>query len=98
MSDKIKYIKNSYAGKKRKSWNKSTKSFPNKWKRKLAKSYKGLYYHQGKWINEHEYGKGEHYNKNYDDDLDLVTTGGSSCISESEAESHNDSVRHDCAS
>ena len=38
MSDKRKYIKNPYAGKKRKAWNKPTKLFPNKWYRKLAKS------------------------------------------------------------
>ena len=44
MSDKIIYIKNPYAGKKRKAWNKPTKPLPNKWKRKLAKSDKGSYY------------------------------------------------------
>ena len=37
MSDKRKYIKNPYAGKKRKAWNKPTKPFPSKFKRKLAK-------------------------------------------------------------
>ena len=55
MSDKRKSIKNPYAGKKRKAYNKPTKPFPNKWKRKLAKSDKGSYHNQGKWINEHEY-------------------------------------------
>ena len=40
MSDKRKYIKNPYAGKKRKAWNKLTTPFLNKWKRKLAKSDK----------------------------------------------------------
>ena len=94
MSDKGKFIKNSYAGKKRKAWNKPTKPFPNKWKRKLAKSDKGSYYNQGKWINEHEYGKGWYYNEYYDDDLDLVTTDESSCSGELEAESHIDSVTH----
>ena len=93
MSDKGKFIKNSYAGKK-KAWNKPTKPFPNKWKRKLAKSDKGSYYNQGKWINEHEYGKGWYYNEYYDDDLDLVTTDESSCSGELEAESHIDSVTH----
>ena len=44
MSDKRKRIKNTYAGKKRKAWNKPTKPFQNKWKRKLAKSKKGSYY------------------------------------------------------
>ena len=44
MSDKRKYIKNPYAGKKRKAWNKPKKSFPNKWQRMLAKSNKGSYY------------------------------------------------------
>ena len=51
-----------------------------------------MYYNQGKWINEHEYGKGWYYNEYYDDDLDLVTTDESSCSGESEAESHNDFV------
>ena len=36
VSDKRKYIKNPYPGKKRKAWNKPTKLFPNKWKRKLV--------------------------------------------------------------
>ena len=40
MSDKRKSIKNPYAGKKRKAWNKPTKWFPNKWKSKLTKSDK----------------------------------------------------------
>ena len=44
MSDKRKDIRNPYVGKKRKAWNKPTKPFPNKWKRKLAKSGKGSYY------------------------------------------------------
>ena len=61
---------------------------------KLAKSDKGLYYNQGKWINEHEYGKVRYYSEYYNDDLDLVTTGESSCSGESEAASHNDSVPH----
>ena len=52
MSDKRKNLKHPYAGKKRKSWNKSTKSFPNKQKRKLAKSDKGSYLNQGKCANE----------------------------------------------
>ena len=52
MSDKRKYIKNPYEEKKRKAWNKPTKPFPNKWKKKLAKSDKGLYYNHGKWISE----------------------------------------------
>ena len=47
MSDKRKYMKNPYAEKKRKAWNKLTTPFPNKWKRKLAKSNKGSYYNQG---------------------------------------------------
>ena len=87
MSDKRKYIKNPYAGKKRKAWNKPTKPFPNKWNRKFNKTNKGSYYNQGKWINEHEYKKGRYYIKYYDDDLDLVTTDESSCSGESEAES-----------
>ena len=70
MSDKRKCIKNPYAGKKRKAWNKLT-PFPNKWKRKFAKSDKGSYYHQGKWINVHEYRKGQYYNEYYDDILEL---------------------------
>ena len=37
--------------------------FPNKWKRRLAKTNKGLYSNQGKWISEHEYGKEWYYNK-----------------------------------
>ena len=45
MSDKKIYIKNPYAIKKRKIWNKPTKLFPNKWKRKLVKSNKGSYSH-----------------------------------------------------
>ena len=48
---------------------------------KLAKSDQGSYYNQGKWINEHEYGKGWYYNEYYNDDLDLVTTDESSCRS-----------------
>ena len=48
MSDKRKYIKNTYAGKKRKAWNKEVEE----------ESDKGSYYNQGKWIIEHEYGKG----------------------------------------
>ena len=71
MSDKTKYIKNSYAGKKRKAWNKLTTPFPNKWKRKLVKSDKGSYYYQGIWINKREYGKGRYYNEYYDNDLEL---------------------------
>ena len=86
-TDKRKYIKKPYAGKKRKTWNKLTKPFPNKWKRKLAKSNKGSYYNQGKWINEHQYGKGWCYNEYYNDNLDLVITEKSSCGGESEAES-----------
>ena len=81
MSDKRKYIKNPYAGKKRKAWNKPTKQFPVKWKMKLAKSDQGSYYNQGRWLNEHEYGKGWYYNAYYNDDLDLVTTDESSCRS-----------------
>ena len=95
MSDKRKYIKNPYAGKKRKAWNKQTNPSPNKWKRKLAKSDKGSYYKQGKRINEHAYGKGRYYNEYYDDDLDLVTNDKNSCSGESEAVSHNDSVPHE---
>ena len=68
LSDKRKYTKNPYTRKKRKAWNELTTPFPNKRKRKLAK---GSYYYQGKWINEHEYGKGQYYNEYYDDDLDL---------------------------
>ena len=63
MSNKWKYTKNPYVGKKRKAWNKPTKLFPNKWISKLAKSDKGSYYNQGKWINEHNYGKGRYYNE-----------------------------------
>ena len=39
--------------------------------------------------------KGQYYKEYYDDDLDLVTTGQSSCSGESEAESHNESVPHE---
>ena len=39
----------------------------------LAKSNKGLYYNQGKWINDHEYGKGRYCNEQCGDDLHLVT-------------------------
>ena len=63
MSDKRKYIKGFYAGKKRKAWNKPRKPFPYKWKRNLAKSYKSSYYNQRKWINEHKFGKGRCYNE-----------------------------------
>ena len=56
MSDKRKY-KKSLCRKQNKSLEKPTKPFPNKWKRKLAKSDEGLYYNQGKWNNEHEYEK-----------------------------------------
>ena len=83
---------------KRKPWNKPTKPFPNKWKRKLAKSDKGSYYKQGQWISEYEDGKGQHYNEYCDDDLDLVTTDESSCSGELEAQSHTDSVPHDSLS
>ena len=93
MSNKRKYINNPYAGKKRKAWNKPTKLFPSKWKRDFAKSNKGSYYNQGKWINEYEYGKGR-CNEYYDDYLDLETTDESSCSGESEAKSHNGSVTH----
>ena len=55
----------------RKAQNKLTTPFPNKWTRKLAESDKGSYHYQGKWINEHEYGKGRYYNEYYDNDLDL---------------------------
>ena len=58
--------------------------FPNKQKRRLAKTNKGLYYNQGKWINEHEYGKEWYYNKYQDHDLDLVTTDENYCNVESE--------------
>ena len=51
-----KYIKNSYAGKKKK--NTPTIPFPDKWKKKLAKFDKVSYCNQGKWINERKYGKG----------------------------------------
>ena len=57
--------------------------------------YSGMKRKLGKWINEHEYGKGRYYNKYYDVDLDLVTSHKSSCVGESEAESHNDSAPHD---
>ena len=42
MGDKRKHIKKLYVGKEKKAWNKPTKPSPNKWKRKLAKSNKGL--------------------------------------------------------
>ena len=71
MSDKRKHIKNLYVGKKTKACNKVATPFPNKWKKKLAKSDKGSYYYRGKWINEHEYGKGPYYNEYCDNDLDL---------------------------
>ena len=61
-SCKRKYIKNPYTGKKRETWNKLTTPFPNKWKKKLAKSDRGSHYYLGKWINEHEYGKGRYHN------------------------------------
>ena len=61
--------KKSLLRKEKKSLEKPTKPFPNKWKKKLAKSKKSK-----KWINEHEYEKGRYYNEYYDDDLDLVTT------------------------
>ena len=80
MSDKRKYIKNPYAGKK-KALNKPTKQFPVKWKMKLAKSDQGSYYSQGRWLNEHEYGKGWYCNECYNDHLDLVTTDEISCRS-----------------
>ena len=54
-----------------------------------------MYYNKGKWINEHEYEKERYYNEYYDDGLDLVTTDKNSCICESEADSHNDSVLHE---
>ena len=92
---KRKYIKNPYAGKKRKTWNRLKEPFPYKWKRKLAKSDKGSYYNQGTWINEHEYGKGPYYNKYHDDDLDLVTNEESSSSDESEGKSHKDSELHE---
>ena len=53
--------KNPYIEKKRKNWNKPTKPFPSKRKRKLAKCDKGLYYNQGKWIDEPGYGKRRYY-------------------------------------
>ena len=53
-----KYIKNPYAGKKRKAWNKPKKLFPNRWKKKLVISDKHLYYNQKKWINEYDQEKG----------------------------------------
>ena len=62
--------KKSLRRKEEKAWNKPTQPFPSKWKRKLAKSDKGSNYNQGKWINEHEYGKVSYYNEYYDDDLD----------------------------
>ena len=71
-------------GKRRQTWNKPRKQFPNKWKRKLAKSDEGSYYNQGKCINKHEYGKGRYYNEYYDYDLDLVTTDENCCSGESE--------------
>ena len=40
-------IENPYVEKRGKAWKKLTKLFPNKWKRKLAKS-EGLYYNKGK--------------------------------------------------
>ena len=89
--DKKKYIKKLLRRKEKKTWNKPKKSFSNKWKRKLAKSDKVSYYNQGKQVNEHDYGKEQYYNKYYNDDLDLITTAENSG-SESEADSHNDSV------
>ena len=44
----MKIYKKSLCKKEKKTWNKPTKPFPNKWKRKLAKSDKGSYYSQGK--------------------------------------------------
>ena len=35
MSDKRKYLKNPFAGKKKKTWNKPTELFPNKWRGSL---------------------------------------------------------------
>ena len=55
--------------------------------RKLAKSDKGSYCNQGKWINEPEYRKG-YYDEYYNDDFDLIATDKGSS-SYSEAESHN---------
>ena len=55
--------------------------------RKLAKSDKGSYCNQGKWINEPEYRKG-YYDEYYNDDFDLIATDKGSS-SYSGAESHN---------
>ena len=95
ISNKVKYIKNPYTGKKRKAQNRPTKPFPNKWQRKLPHSDKDLYYNQRKWINGHKHGKGQYCNEYYHDDLDLVTFEKTSCSGESEAESHNGSVPHE---
>ena len=46
MSDKRKYIKIPYAGKKLKAWKKPTKLLPNKWKRKLTQFDKASCYNQ----------------------------------------------------
>ena len=58
--------------------------------RKLAKSDKGSYCNQGKWINGPEYRKG-YYDEYYNDDFDLIATDKSSS-SYSGAESHNASA------
>ena len=98
MSDKRTYIKHPCTGKNRKAWNKQTKPFPSNRKRKVAKSEKSLYYNQGKWIKENEYGKVWYHNEYYSDDIDLVTTDKSSCSGELKAESQNDSVINDSVS
>ena len=85
MSNKI--YKNPYAGKKREAWDKLTKSFPDKLKKKLPKSDKSAYYNQRRWVNEYEYGKGQYYNEYYNDGFDLIKTDKNS-----DGESHNDPV------
>ena len=58
----------------KKVWNKPTKPFPNRWKRKLSKSGKGSYYKPREMDQWNEYGKGRYYNEYYVSIISGVTS------------------------
>ena len=68
ISDKRKYKKDSFSGKKRKTWNrrKRTKMQVTVMEG-LAATDKGSFYNQQAWLEEYTFGEGLHYKGEYSD-------------------------------
>ena len=90
MSDKRKYTKNPYAGKKKKVGINQQTRFQTSGRGSLLNLTKVRIITKGHGSMNMNMEKGDY--------LHLVTIDESSCSGESEAESHNDSVLHDSVS